>query len=186
MTANRSGNPAKRNTAKPTTVSAWKKSAEVPLHQLPSGNWIRIRKIGMQGFMKLGMIPNALMPFIEKGVKKGKGAAPAPNELDGEAMAAMLSDGKALQEMANFFDRMVVEVCTEPKILPLPKMDEDGNEHEERDPDQLYVDDIDEEDKTFIFQLCTGGTTDVERFRAERDSAVELVQGLPELQLPAE
>jgi hypothetical protein len=183
MTANRSGNPAKRNTAKPTSVSAWKKNNEVPLHQLPSGNYIRIRKIGMQGFMKLGMIPNALMPFIEKGVNKGKGAAPAPNELDGEMMASMLTDQNALREMAEFFDKMVVAVCAEPTVALIPMK---NGEELERDPDQLYVDEIDEEDKSFIFQLCTGGTTDVEQFRAERDSAMELVQGLPDLQLPTE
>jgi len=82
-------------------------------------------------------------------------------------------------------DQIVVELAVNPQVHPLPTHDEDGDELEdddavqaEKDDDLLYVDEIEDEDKMFLFQWCTGGTEDVATFRSEAQASLaDLGQG---------
>lgn len=168
MTASqRNGKTGSRNPAKqPTSVSAWKKSAEVPILILPSGNAMRVRKIGLQALMKTGIMPNSLMSYAEKAVKKGK-----KEEVTEADMVSILADEKQVREIARFMDEVTLLCAQEPEVHRVPE------EGVERDPNLLYVDEIDEEDKSFLFQAVMGGTTDVEQFRAEHAGNVAAVRG---------
>lgn len=156
----------KKTPTKPTSVSEWKKSALPPLVTLPSGHTMRVKKVGLQVLMKTGKMPNSLMGYAEKAVKKGK-----KEEVTDEQMLEILQDEKKLQEIAQFMDHVVILCASEPEVHPLPE------EGVEKDDNLLYVDEIDEEDKMFIFQVVTGGTTDVETFRAEHQRNVAAVRG---------
>lgn len=157
-----SGNPAKRD--RPTSVSSWKKQAQSPLLTLPSGNVMRVRKIGLQALMKTGIMPNSLMSYADKAVQKGK-----KQEVTDQDMVAILQDEKQVKEIATFMDEVTILCAEEPAVHRLPE------EGVEKDDDLLYVDEVDEEDKMFLFQVVTGGTTDVETFRAEHAGNVAAV-----------
>jgi hypothetical protein len=43
----------------------------------------------------------------------------------------------------------------------------------DRDPELLYVDEVDEDDKNFIMSWAFGGTSDLEKFREAKDKLVE-------------
>lgn len=157
-----SRNPANKGV---TPVAAWKKSAQSPLLTLPSGNVMRVKKIGLQALMKTGKMPNSLMAYADAAVKKGK-----KQEVTEKQMVEILQDEDQVREIANFMDTVTIICAEEPEVHPLP---DDGVE---KDPDLLYVDEIDEEDKSFLFQAVMGGTTDVETFRAEQSGNVAAVR----------
>lgn len=166
MTASRrngkqqSGNPANR----PTSVASWKKSSASPLITMPSGNVMRIRKIGLQAVMATGVMPNSLMAYADRAVKKGK-----KQEVTEADMVNILQDPQQLAEISKFMDDITILCAEEPAVHPLPE------EGVEKDDELLYVDEVDEEDKMFLFQVVTGGTTQVETFREEHARNVAAV-----------
>jgi hypothetical protein len=168
MTApQKSGKTGSRNPAnRPTSVASWKKSSASPLLTLPSGNTMRVRKIGLQALMKTGIMPNSLMTYAQNAVKKGK-----KEEVTETDMLEILQDDKQVREIAKFMDEVTIICAEEPQVHRLP---EEGVEKED---DLLYVDEIEEEDKMFLFQVVTGGTTEVETFREEHASNVAAVRG---------
>lgn len=178
MTAPRkTGKTGSRNPAnKATTASAWKKSALPPLIEMPSGNMMRVRKIGMQALMKTGIMPNSLLSIAQKAVQKGKG----DGEVSEDEMLELMQDPEKVGQIGDFMDRVTILCAAEPTVLALP------DEGVERDEDQLYVDDIEEEDKMFIFQIVTGGTADVEQFRNELGSTMASIRGREDVELPPE
>lgn len=156
-----SGNPAKQV----TSAKAWKASTKAPLLTLPSGNVMRVRKIGLQALMRTGIMPNSLMAYADRAVKKGK-----KQEVTEADMIDILKDEDQVKEIAKFMDEVTILCAEEPEVHRLP------DEGVEKDDDLLYVDEIDEEDKSFLFQAVMGGTTDVETFRAEHAGNVAAVR----------
>lgn len=181
MTANRNGKTGSRNPAnKPTSVTAWKKaSASAPPVLLPSGNYMRIRKVGMQVLLKTGLMPNNLMSLVKKSLDKAEGKK-NDDVVSTEDAQELLMDPEKLQGLMDFLDRMTIFVAQEPSVMP------DPGEGVERDDSLLYVDEVDFEDKMFIFQVVCGGTTDVESFRAEHSAAMADIRGRENLELPSE
>lgn len=181
MTAPRSktGKTGSRNPAnrKPTSAAAWKKTSLAPPVELPSGHFMRLKKVGMQVLMQVGIMPNSLMQVAGKAVGKGTGK---PQELSEEDLAAIASDPKKIEEIALFMDRMVIFVAQEPEVQPAPEDDE------ARQEDVLYIDEIDDEDKEFILQVVTGGTTDLESFREQHRASMDAIRGRQDLELPSE
>jgi hypothetical protein len=179
MTAPRkTGKTGSRNpAAKPTSVSAWKKSSLAPVLELPSGKAMRVKKVGLPTLMKLGIMPNSLMGIAQKAVGKGTGKA---DEMSQEEMAELISDPKKMNDIADAMDGVLIFVAQEPQVYPLPG---DGVE---KDPELLYVDEVDDEDKLFVFQAVTGGTTEVESFREEHVAGMAAIRGLQDVELPAE
>lgn len=169
----RSGNPAKR----PTSVTAWKKSAQVAPIQLPSGNWMSFRRVGLQALLGMGMMPNSLMAVAQKAVAKGEGKEPGIGDAE---MLQLLADPEKVAQIGKFMDDMICFVAVEPPVNKLPL---DGVD---RDPELLYIDEVDEEDKMFIFQVVTGGTTEVESFRQEHGASMAALRGREDVELPAE
>lgn len=175
-----------------SSAKTWKQSTlegmELPV---PSGHTCRVRRPqGMQVFIEKGVIPNSLMPIVEEALT---GKKPDLDALAREAMA----DPSKLRAITELQDAVVVDVVMEPTVAPIPTFTaqdvEDGNcteeevgtlipfGHEARDDEVLYVDEVDAEDKAFIFQFAVGGTKDIERFRersAERLAGLEAVPGV--------
>lgn len=174
-----SGNPKKKSgkgRGGPTTVSSkesWKAGRRGTPVEVPSGNTCLVQNPGMQVFMEQGFIPNSLLAIVQESMETGNAPNLTTEDLDMEKMKDMLT----------FMDAVVCFCVLEPKVLPVPKYD-DGTLQplHERDEDQLYVDEVDMEDKSFIFQLAMGGTRDLERFRQEQAAAMASLSAGEELE----
>lgn len=146
-----------------STVAGWKKKAQGADLELPSGEVCLARNVGMQVFLERGLIPNSLMPIIRQA-------------LVGEEPDLKMDDisEEQIKEMMDLFDAATVLCVVEPKVHRVPR-DGEGEPVpiEDRDPDKLFVDEVDFEDKQFIFQWVVGGTRDLERFREEQSASVE-------------
>lgn len=206
--AKRSGNPAIRPKAGPTPASAWKKSTEVEDLELPSGNVCRLKRPGMEKLLAANMIPDSLTPMVERAITEAKGNKAKQKAIEDAEMAKLMSKPEMVADMFKAFDRIVAECVVEPEVrlhlvnemqLARWRADESLQIHDLddlkigadipdslRDPEYLYTDDIDMEDKLYIFQYVVGGTRDIERFRAEqRESVVGLLPS-EDLELPSE
>lgn len=164
--------PRKTTAAKPTSVAAWKKQSQLRPTLMPSGNYMTIRRVGMNALIQTGMMPNSLLAYAEKAVAKGKA-----EEMSNEDIVDVLKDPKKLADITAFFDKLIVFAAVEPEVHPLP------GEGVEKDDNLLYVDEVDEEDKMFVFQLVTGGTTSVEQFRGQLIANVDALRGSEDLAL---
>lgn len=166
----------------PSTAQAWKKKAAGIDLAVPSGNTAKVRPVGIQVFLQRGIIPNSLMPIITEAISGGKQVS----------IKDMGMDHQKLKDTVQLFDDVTCYVVVEPKVSAVPKFnaahlhegickeEEVGNEiplgHELRDEGTLYVDEVDMDDKMFIFQWAVGGTKDVESFRAEQAAMLESVR----------
>lgn len=160
-----------------TPVSQWKQKKEpVPL-ELPSGNTCLVRPVGMQAFLKQGFIPNSLLGIVQAGLKAGETGKPA--EIDTDAlMAEALADPEKLQDIFDIADSVTVYCVVEPPVHPIP-------EDNLREEDKLYVDELDLDDKMFIFQFAVGGSRDLEPFRQATGSGMGPVSDGDYVQLPS-
>jgi len=185
----RSGNPAKRSTAK-----TWKRERGEDL-ELPSGNVALVKRPGPQALLSEGILPDTLMPIVQQAISKGKGLRP-------QDMKKALEDPAKVADMLDSMDRLMVQVVIEPKVayhkcrklvdmggatagpahdewVSIPEHMRDGETECENcgkvhpaTDDFIYADDVDMEDKMFIFNYAVGGTRDLERFRSEHAARV--------------
>lgn len=166
----------------PTSVQDWKKGKAGEDLRLPSGNVCRVRRVGMREWVREDIIPDSLKPIVDAAISKGQNINPAK-------LKAYQTDVSKLGEMMELMDRVVALVVSKP-VLIYHQQREDGEwkliPEEDRDPEQLYTDEIDDEDKIFIFNFAAGGVRDLERFRQQLGSSVgavrrgEDVEGSPE------
>lgn len=171
------------STSTPTSASDWKKSSGMVARptKVPSGNTCLMRQPGMDVFIKSGMVPNSLMGIITDAMKTGK--EPKFDELVDDADPQMLED---IITMAN---GVTVYCVVEPRVKSNLWSREDEQEGlctkaqvgkeilpADRDPEALYVDEVDMDDRLFIFNVAVGGTADVERFREELAAGVVAVR----------
>ena len=169
--AGRTTPPKPKVSTTPTSASAWKaKSQEGTPLVVPSGNTCLVRAVGLQVFVRQGMIPNGLMPIVNDAIKKGQ--VPTDQEFDLEDNPEMID------EMMTLMDEVTVYCVVEPAVELVP-VDDEGNalHYSLRDPDTLYVDEVDFQDKVFIFQYAVGGTADLTKFRQELGQHLEAVPG---------
>jgi hypothetical protein len=174
--ASRSGNPAKKATAqKVSSTKDFKSRRNGELLKLPSGLTVRARRVELRAFLKHGNVPNPLMEIVTETLDKGA-------SMDVNKMVAT-DEGKIDLDMVNdaydMVENLVMSCVVEPKVHPMPTQDDLAVWNEEHpddpkdDPEQLldddlvYINDVDDEDKMFLFQWASGGTADVERFREE-------------------
>jgi hypothetical protein len=170
---------------KPTPASAWKGKLEIEGTdlELPSGNVARVKQITPQAFLASGMIPDPLSQIIRQGINSKQGLPPA-------AMSKMTEDPDQIVSALELFDRVLAHVVIEPAVDMPPTCTECGEyangpvhkgkpDHRysegPRDPDVLYADTVDMDDKVFVFGWCLGGTRDLERFREELQGNMESI-----------
>jgi hypothetical protein len=181
----------KKSKLAPTPVNQWKKGAGARAVdvELPSGHVAKLRQIPMPQLLADGIFPDSLQGYIRKAIgqeTEAKPAAPTDHKpkkskksqgdlISKDEMAELMSDPAKLSDMFSVFDKVTLLAVVEPKVEPVPQNEED------RSDDLLYVDEVDIEDKTFIFQFCVGGSKDLDRFRTESASAMGGVADIPEL-----
>lgn len=150
---------------KASTAAQFKKKNE-PI-ELPSGNYIVLKKTSLAGFLQGGSIPNGLMPILQGALaKRGK----AEEQDVDAAVVDIMSDPSKLGEMFTAMDAYVCSVALDPRVYPVPEIEA------AREDELLYIDDMEDQDKMYIFQRAMGSTQDLATFREESASGVEPVQ----------
>lgn len=171
--------PTDRREKTPTSAKQWKKASVEEDLELPSGNTARVKRVQLPKLIATGAFPDALTTMAQGHVDEGKGKAPKKKAMSVEDMIA---DPSKLQLMFDAFDRITAAVVIEPKVLYHCYVDGDeipegysvGDDipADERDDEVIYTDDVDFDDKQFIFQFVVGGTRDLEQFRGLQGSAL--------------
>lgn len=183
------------NSRPTTSAKSWKKRNGVE-RELPSGNIAKIKRPGMEKLLSAGVLPDRLTPIAMEAVRKGEGGMPTDDE---KVMEEFLQDSNAVSEIFMAFDRVTAMCVVEPKVrlhqytqedvelrgIPANRLGQEIPE-EDRDEDILYTDEIDMDDKSFIFQYVVGGSSDLESFRQEHSEAMADLQSGQDLGVPTE
>lgn len=182
-----------------TPASEWQRgTVETTELTLPSGKVCLTKKPeSMQTFLAKGMIPNSLMPIIEKALEEGKtGKAPDPKDV----MEEVLKDPSQIAAMFELIDAIVVDCVISPKVMPEPKWTDADLQagrcqptevgqliEDERRPtgDFIWIDWVKVDDRMHIFQWAVGGTRDLEGFRSQQAAALASVESGEGVEVPA-
>lgn len=184
-----------------TSAKDWKKkrnAGQVEL-TLPSENTCLAQFLQPEAFLSSGMIPDPLMKIVSKAINDKKGLPPM-------ALQNMTKDPKQLADAMMMIDKVICYVVVQPLVVMPPACGmepatkrgsgvkcgkyRDVPEHTDptnvdhhiyledaRDDGVLYADEVDLDDKMFLFQWAVGGTSDVESFREGLKANVAAVSG---------
>jgi hypothetical protein len=166
--------------------------------ELPSGLVMKLKNPGgLQSFIANGTIPNSLLGMVQEGLKGKTGEDAA------KAAADLSNDIESLGDMLKMLDLVMIQSAREPRVYAVPTPEDlerhnilnPDNQFEDIDSyrdsfddDRLYVDEIEEMDKQFVFQWVSGGVRDLETFRAQYESnvaAISAVKGSGDAPEPA-
>jgi len=166
--------PARNNIPKKTSSAAdFKKKNRGRDVELPSGQVVKLSHKSLQSFIISGQIPNSLLSVINSISVARQGGT------EEEVMHDLLENPEQLKSMFDIVDTVVMVLMIEPKCHPIP------DDEDDRDDDLLYIDELEDADKMYIFTIATGGTTDLESFRGELAAGVDLVQQRENVVKPA-
>ncbi len=145
----------------PSRPQDFKKKKKVgELLTLPSGLVIKVRSVDLVSLVISGKVPNSLLTTVQNHLAPLDPAATDDQE-SAEAQVANLLKDMSSEELAEVFqvmDVMVMAMAMDPEVLPAPESERD------RRDDMLYVDEVDGEDKLFLFQWTQEGINQVKRF----------------------
>lgn len=172
-----------------TPAAEWKNKVEVdgsPL-DLPSGNTALVKQISPQAFMSQGLIPDPLTAIVKQAINSKQGLPPS-------AVTKIADNPEQLNAAMEMFDRVLAYVMVAPTVLMPPacqecgeyynvddrhkiRTREDYHPYQEavREDNVLYADQVDMDDKMFIFNWCLGGTRDLQKFRDQQQAGVAAV-----------
>lgn len=179
-------NTGTRSTRKQSKYAAtkWGAAAQYEDLEVPSGQLCQVRHLGVDGLMRLGILDSfdSLLSIVQdEHVARATGkpsAAPTPGEgeVTDEQLRAFAKDPQKLLSGLAMVDKVVEAVVVQPTVRrpvafdtddlgqPIPSSERPLRE-EERDPDVVYTDMIDMEDRMFLLQFAVGGVRDLEQFR---------------------
>lgn len=127
--------------------------------QVPSGQMCLVRRPGVEGLMRAGVLRkmDSLSALVsEKHLKKGRKGTKASEQID---ISSLMKDTKSLENIMHTVDRVVCHCVVKPEVQMAP------NDVTRRKDGVVYSDMIDITDKMFIFNYVVGGTRDLESFR---------------------
>jgi hypothetical protein len=150
-------------------VSSWKKGRQGVLLTVPSGQRCKARRIGLDVFLRNGTVPNTLMPIIRESMSTG----------DTDFKVDDFTP-EMLEDLITMVDNIVMEAVVEPVLQRPPAT------AAERSDDIIYTDDVDLDDRMFIFNWVVGGSSDLEKFRKEQAAAVDNLRPGADVELPSE
>jgi len=155
----------------PSTPQDFKKKRRIGVMlTLPSGNVVKVKGVDLVSLVVTGQVPNSLLSTIQKHLGNLEGGE-EPTVEDAAKMAEELPP-EELAKVFSLMDTLVVAIAMEPKIYPVPENED------ERDESLLYVDELDGEDKLFMFNWSQEGLNKMKRFPGatpERMDALEEV-----------
>ena len=153
----------------PTSGVVWRKGREEGyVKQLPSGAVARLRAIPPAKLLEhLGEVPDRLTPLVISMSFQGV----IGNELDKMADSGKkVTDPYEIARWAKETTDLINMVCklafVDPVIVDNPTLD-----------NEIHIDDVDQVDRGFVFQLCTQPAEVLAKFRIEETSGME---GVPD------
>lgn len=187
-------NSSKTSKKTVSTAKTWKsKASQGEDVELPSGNVCYMKRPGLPELLARGLMPDSLTGAAQRAIDAGKTGK--KKKTQDEALrdfeAEALSDPRKRVELFDTFDRIAAFCVLKPELRFYKYEDpEDGPvgeiiPAEDRDEDVLYTDDVDFEDKVFIFYFVAGGTRDLEQFRREWTQSVDDVSTGKDVEVPA-
>lgn len=160
----------------------------------PSGQTCRAKKLTIPSMMEMGILAegDAITALVSKHIRKVKGGKGVPDGTTVIDEAAILGDPKALQSIIGLTDKVIPHVVTSPRVVlhysettvgktkVTKKLDDDERalilaEY----PGTVFTDQIDLEDKMFIFDWAAGGLKAMSSFRNGPASDVGSVVDVP-------
>ncbi len=150
---------------RPSSVSDFKKKPEAV--KLPSGLSMVLKHTSMTGFIQGGNIPNALLKVVQGAIADQKGEDLSEDSVD---VSELLADPSKLKDVFGAVDAFVISVAIEPQVHPTP------DDEADRQDDLLYVDEIELEDKMFIFGRAMGSTDSIAPFPSKPTKRVGSIQ----------
>lgn len=141
---------------------------------VPSGQLCLVRRPGLQGLIKAGVLHNmdSLSQIVnEKHLNRVAGKGDEIN------MQSFMDDEQALDDVMHVMDKVICHCIVKPEVHMTP------NDVTRRKQGVVYADMIDLVDKIFIFNYVVGGTRDLESFRGglgELVGSVEAVADVPD------
>lgn len=139
----------------PSTPQDFKKKRQVGIMlDLPSGLSIKVRSVDLVSLVVSGKIPNALLATVQGHLD---GVDPETTEQEATKMAEKMSP-EELAEVFSVMDTLVVAMAMEPKIHPAP------SDEASRSDELVYVDELEGEDKLFMFNWSQQAMERVKRF----------------------
>lgn len=189
-TSKTSGDPRKRTTTKKPVApragsslssddkyapSAWGSQSLYEDLTFPSGQVALVRRPGLEGLMKAGVLHqmDALTPLLEKHKAKATGKRVKTSD-DVEMMKEILADPKKMEDLTHLLDRVTCHCVVKPEIQMTP------NDITRREQGVIYSDMVDLEDKMFLFNYAVGGSRDLARFRGESTALVGSLHAVEE------
>lgn len=173
--------------SKVSTAKQWKKAGGAGPLDLPSGNTALVIRPGVMSFAKQGLIPNSLMGMMNKAAD-GK---LADKDLQ-KGLGDILEDPKKMQDMLGMVDAITLYCVVQPKVYPVSRREEimadEGLSEDERErqlEELIFIDEVDEADKMFIFNWAVGGDRDLDRFREQQGELMESLSTGQNVERPA-
>jgi hypothetical protein len=154
----------------------------------------------MESLFAAGVLPDELTKLALEQIKRAQtGGRPqdhlkpgGDNVIDADMLEKFMSGENAIEDIFDAFDRITAMCVIQPECRYHRRRQVDGEGHQvmndknkpvwetipdsERDDDVIYTDDVDMEDKAFIFNFVVGGSRDIASFRDEFSNAVATVQ----------
>jgi hypothetical protein len=142
-----------RNGVTPTSGREWRKAREEGyVITLPSGNAIRLRSIALDTLILSGKLPDLLTPVAARSLWTFD---------DGGAIADETEMAKNYAELIHLIVRAGV---IEPRIVENPEAD-----------DEISMDDLEFNDKVFIFNACIAPAAALQNFRDKQATGLDAV-----------
>jgi hypothetical protein len=139
----------------PSTPQDFKKKRAIGVMlELPSGASIKVKSVDLVSLVVSGKIPNSLLATVQGHLE---GVDPEATVSEATKMAEKM-DPEELAEVFSVMDTLVMAIAMEPKIHPVPE--DEG----QRSDDLLYIDEVDGEDKLFMFNWSQEGLANMKRF----------------------
>lgn len=145
---------------KPSSGSEWRRARQqTDVVDLPSGNTVELRKVKLMDLVVQGKIPQLLQPVIDELFEK-------------RDVTSSMTD--SLIKSTRIYDVVCRAAFVSPRVVDQPVAD-----------DEVSLDDIDFEDKAFVFQHLQGVGQPLEKFPAQQGGGVELTHGGEDVQYEA-
>jgi len=175
----RSGNPAKKAAAKrpadrqapaqkaPPQISSAEEwgSDDTEILEFPSGKVARIERVPLTTLIAENLLGDSLSAIAAKAVDGAQG-------MDSDEIRDMAQDPAKVAEAFDAFDKITVKCFIEPEVLYYKGDDGTVIPRDQREAGRLYSDRIDLQDKVYLFQVISGGTSDLQRFREQLGESV--------------
>lgn len=150
---------AEARVVNPYAPTGWRKKQRLEFDlELPSGQLCRVMRLERDDVMRMG-----LMEYLNTFAPMLMDQALSDEERQTQMQEKVQDDPKALGDMLDAIDKVVMTCCVKPRVTQDPKLVNYGDEEDWGDPNftpVAYLDDIDSFEKMYIFGAAFGSDMD--------------------------